>query len=88
MALEKYPEALDSLLKGLKRYEKYIELAAELGIETDLKHVRKQIVTELNRKFELNEKNAMKIIKMKDQTEYSITVYEIVMDNMEKLVAN
>lgn len=88
MALEKYPEALDSLLKGLKRYEKYIELATELGIETDLKHVRKQIVTELNRKFELNEKNAMKIIKMKDQTEYSITVYEIVMDNMEKLVAN
>lgn len=87
MSLEKYPEALDSLLKGLKRYDKYIELAKELEIETDLDFVRGQILTELKRKFNLGEKKAMNIIALEDQTRYSITVYEIVMESMDQLVS-
>ena len=38
--MRKYPEALDSLLKGLQRYDKYAELATMLGIKTDLDYVR------------------------------------------------
>ena len=41
------PKALDSLLKGLQRYEKYIELAVELDVDSDLDSVRKKILTEI-----------------------------------------
>ena len=76
--LEQYPEALDSLLKGLERYDKYIALAKELGIENDLKYVRENILEELNQVFSLSEKDAKKLIQMKDQSEYSIAVYDVV----------
>lgn len=75
--LEQYPEALDSLLKGLERYDKYIALAKELGIENDLKYVRENILKELNQVFSLSEKDAKKLIQMEDQSEYSIAVYDV-----------
>ena len=82
MGLEMYPEALDSLIKGLKRYEKYIEHAENLGIKSDLDYVRKHMLTELKRKFNLSEKRAMKLVSMKDQTKYSIKIYDIVLENI------
>jgi hypothetical protein len=81
-ALNQYPQALDSLLKGLSRYEKYIELATMLGIETDLNYVREQILAELKNVFGLSEKEAMKIISNDNQAEYSVKVYDIVLENM------
>lgn len=66
-ALEKYPEALASLLKGLQRYDKYIELATIIGIEEDLNNVRDTIVAELNDVFNLSEEEAMQIIRSADQ---------------------
>ena len=80
-ALGEYPQALDSLLKGLERYDKYIELATMLGIDSDLNYVRNQILAELDNEFKLTEKNAMKIISYNDRKEYSLAVYDVAMEN-------
>ena len=81
-SLGEYPRALDSLLKGLQRYDKYIELATMLGIESDLDYVRWQILAELKNEFKLSEKEAMKIISYEDQKTYSLAVYDVVLENM------
>jgi hypothetical protein len=82
--LGKYPEALDSLLKGLKRYDKYIEFATILGIKTDLDYVRDQILAELKNVFKISEKRAMKIISKEDMDEYSLEVYNVVLEKLKK----
>ncbi|ROR29467.1 hypothetical protein EDD66_103405 [Mobilisporobacter senegalensis] len=71
-----YPQALDSLVKGLNRYDKYIDLAKELGIETDLNYVRDQILSELKNSYQLSEEEALDILKSEDQTTYSKKVYD------------
>ena len=81
--LNDQPKALDSLLKGLQRYEKYIELAVELEIDSDLDSVRKKILTEIDSTFALTEQEAMEIIQSDSQAEYSKKVYDAV-DKMEK----
>lgn len=76
-AIKKYPQALDSLLKGLKRYDNYIELATLLGIESDLDYVREQILAELKNEFKLSKKEALKLNKIGNMKEYSLKVYDI-----------
>lgn len=78
MELEMYPEALDSLIKGLKRYDVYIDSAKELGIQEDLDYVREQILKVLKREFGLSKKKAEKLMKIESQTEYSLKIYDIV----------
>lgn len=80
--MKKYPEALDSLLKGLQRYEKYSELATLLGIKTDLDYVRDQILSELYNVFGLTEEQAVEIINSENRMQYSIAVYNVVLENM------
>jgi len=84
-SLKEYPQALDSLLKGLKRYDKYIELAGMLGIKTDMDYVRKQILAEIHKVFNLSETEATKMIKIKDMKEYSLKVYDVILENKENL---
>ncbi len=72
------PKALDSLLKGLQRYEKYIELAVKLDVDSDLDAVRKEILKEINATFSLTEQEAMEIIQSDSQAEYSKKVYDAV----------
>ncbi len=81
-SIGQYPQALDSLLKGLRRYDKYIELATMLGIDNDLKYVRKQILAELKNEFNLSQKQAMKIISYDNMETYSLAVYDIVDKNI------
>jgi hypothetical protein len=81
-SIGQYPQALDSLLKGLRRYDKYIELATMLGIENDLKYVRKQILAELKNEFNLSQKQAMKIISYDNMENYSLAVYDVVDKNI------
>ena len=80
--LNDQPKALDSLLKGLQRYEKYIELAVDLEVDGDLDSVRKKILTEIDSTFALTEQEAMEIIQSDSQAEYSKKVYDAV-DKME-----
>lgn len=77
-SMGEYTQALDSLLKGLKRYDKYIALAKELGIESDLNYVRDQILSELKKSYQLSEEEALDILKSEDQTSYSIKLYDTV----------
>ena len=80
--MKKYPEALDSLLKGLQRYDKYIELATMLGINTDMDYVRNQIVAELYNVFSLTEEEAITLINSETQAQYSIAVYDVVLERI------
>lgn len=75
--MKKYPEALDSLLKGLDRYEKYYMLATLHGIENDLNYVKEHIVEELNQTFYLSEDDARDLLAYKDKSEYSSEVYRL-----------
>ena len=79
-----YPEALDSLLKGLDKYEKYIEFARMLDISEDLDYVREQILAELRDVFDLSEKEAMEIISIEDREEYSKKIYNIAANHVNK----
>ncbi|MDD3014716.1 MAG: hypothetical protein PHC34_13530 [Candidatus Gastranaerophilales bacterium] len=80
-AIGEYPKALDSLLKGLKRYDKYIELATMLGIKTDMDYVREQILAELKNEFKITEEDALKIISIDNMKEYSLKVYDVALEN-------
>lgn len=75
--LKMYPEALDSLLKGYKRYDRHISTAKTLGIESDLNYVREQISEELNSTFGLSEEEAYTIINIENREAYSEKVVEV-----------
>lgn len=76
----KYPEALDSLLKGLKRYDEYIVEAKNIGVKSDLDYVKEQILEELELFFEISEEEAYDILEMKSQEEYSKCVIQLAED--------
>ena len=80
--LGKYPEALDSLLKGLGRYNKHIEFATMIGIKPDMDYVREQILAELKTVFNISEEEAMEIIAQDDMEAYSQEVYKIIAESM------
>lgn len=73
----KYPEALDSLLKGIREYEKYMPDAVELDVTADLESVKSQIVTEMEAEFGITEDMAKEINQITDSTEYSRRVYDL-----------
>ena len=78
-----YPEALDSLLKGLKRYDKHIKTAADLGIKSDLDYVKEQILDKLDKQFNITEKEASALNDSVYQTQYSIKVINTVLEKGE-----
>ena len=75
-AMQMYPEALDSLLKGFQKYDEYITDGEQLGIVNDLDYVRGQIKKELKKVFSMSEKKAYSIINSSTQEEYSRKVIE------------
>ena len=79
-----YPQALDSLLKGMIRYDKYIDYATMIGIKFDMDNVRNQILAELENVFNLSEDEVKKLISINDTDKYSKEVYKIVEENMNK----
>lgn len=73
--------ALDSLLKGLKRYEKYSMYSILMGyddLQYDLDYVRSQILAELDSRYSISMDEAMELIKEQSSTEYAKAVYNIV----------
>lgn len=77
-AMGDYSSALDSLIKGLSRYDKYIALARQLGIHTDLDYVRKQIMAELQNIYGVDEREALELMEMTDRQDYSERIYATV----------
>jgi len=74
-----YPEALDALLRGLKRYDANIEEATELEVENDMMSCRRQIITLLREEFNLSEAQAYSIISL-DKEAYQKRVVELGLD--------
>ena len=77
VTLKDYPRALDSLLSGLKRYEKYLALADELGIKSDLDYVRGQMLAELERVYGIKEREAINLTEIEDSVEYTTRIYKL-----------
>ena len=73
-------KALDSLLKGLQRYEKYLQLAQILNITDDLNYVKSEILDRLSTQFNLNEKEAYDLVKVDDSVDYSEYIYSLLGD--------
>lgn len=78
-----YPQALDSLLKGIERYDKYIEYATMLGIKNDLNYVKGQILAELENVFNLTEDDVKQLMDIEDADEYSQRIYKVVQERMD-----
>lgn len=74
-----YPEALDALLRGIKRYDANIEQATELEVEEDMMSCRRQILTLLREEFNLSESQAYSIISL-DKEAYQKRVVELGLD--------
>ncbi len=70
-------KALDSLLKGLQRYDKYYELATRLGIEDDIAYVKSRILEKLASTFSLTESEAYDMLAIRDDFDYSEYLYSL-----------
>lgn len=68
-------KALDSLLKGLQRYEKYLQLAQMLEITEDLDYVKAEILNKLSTEFNMSESEAYDLVEIDDSVDYSEYVY-------------
>lgn len=71
-----YPEALNALMKGLKRYDANIDEAINLDVDKDMMSCRKQILTLLKQEYNLSESEAYAILAL-DQTAYQKKVVEL-----------
>ncbi len=77
MTVNDREKALDSLLKGLQRYDKYLELATLLDIEDDLNYVKSDILEELATEFDLSESDAYSMMSYVDSVDYSEYIYAL-----------
>ena len=75
--LRMYPEALDSLLKGLEKYDYYLESAREVDVTEDYDKVKNQILLTLKKEYNMTEKKAYALLDDKDQGDYSKKVIKI-----------
>lgn len=74
---ERYPQALDALLKGIREYEKYMPQAIELDVTDSMETIKSQMVSELSREYGITEEMAREINQITDSSEYSLRVYEL-----------
>ena len=77
-SLDMDAEALDSLIKGLRRYEKFIQHGTKLGVKKDLNYLKTQIVEQLDEVFGIDEATAYEMLALETQEEYSVQIYDIV----------
>ena len=72
-----YAEALHSLLKGLEKYDAHVSEAVDLEVSEDYDKLRNKILSEMEKEYDLSEKDAYGLIEMEDQAEYSEKVIAI-----------
>lgn len=75
--LEKYDQALHTLVRGVKMYDKYYEEAVSLNCADDFVTVLSWIDKALLDKFELTESEARELYLIPDQYEYARQIYAI-----------
>lgn len=76
--MRRYDEALDSLVKGIRRYDKFIGAAEIYEIESDLKSVRDDIFKEAKDVFHVTKKELEELASIEDQVQYSMNVSQYV----------
>lgn len=72
-----YAEALHSLLKGLEKYDAHVNEAVDLEVSEDYDKLRNKILSEMEKEYNLTEKDAYGLIEMEDQEAYSEKVIAI-----------
>ena len=77
MDYKMYNYALDSLLKGLGRYEKYKDDAVEYGISDEYEAYGNSIIIELEESFGLSVDEAMAIYKQPNRHYYTIELRKV-----------
>ncbi len=75
--LEQYDDALNTLLRGVKMYDKYKEQARELDCFDDITTVLGWIDTALAEKYGLTESQARELTLIDDRYEYARRIYEL-----------
>ncbi len=71
-------EALNSIIKGLDRYERYYANAKELEVDKELNALKKEIVSILQENYSLSEKDTIKLIAIQDDKLYTEQLNNIV----------
>lgn len=74
---KQYPYALDSLLIGMGRYEKYKDNAVEYGISEQYEAYGNQIKSELEEQFGLSEEEALAIYNQPNRHYYTIELRKV-----------
>lgn len=77
-----YPDALNALLVGLKKYDENLDTARSLEVEEDLDSCRDKIVTLLDEEYGLSESQARELLVL-DKTSYTDKVVAIAMKNAD-----
>ncbi len=71
-------EALDALLKGIDKYDKYYETADDLGILDDMDNVLEKIYTALEESYNLSREMAYVIANIEDSADYSVELRKVI----------
>lgn len=71
-------EALNSLLKGIDKYDKYYETADELGILDDMNSVLDKIYEALEESYNLSAEKANEIANIEDSADYSVALRMVI----------
>lgn len=71
-------EALDALLKGIDKYDKYYETADDLGILDDMDNVLEKIYTALEESYNLSREMADVIANIEDSADYSVELRKVI----------
>jgi hydroxylamine reductase len=76
MEMNRRTEALNALIKGMERYDTYIDEAKFLGVGDDVEAIKKQIVTALQKSFSISESEAETLVDLsnKDFTQYYLKI--------------
>ncbi len=74
---EIYDFALDALIKGVGRYEKYKDEAAEYGISEEYDAYGQLFISELSDTFGLSEEDALNIFNQKNRHYYTVELRKV-----------
>lgn len=74
--LKKYPEALESLLRGIKSFDKNINASASLGTSDIQNNNLATINSQLQSYFGMTENDARSILQIQDKKEYTKAICE------------
>ncbi len=80
MSAGNYEMALDALVRGVGRYDANLAAAKKYGMEKQLNVIKNEIEEALDTQFDLVIEDARNLYAMKDRTEYTQKIHEIVQD--------